>query len=88
MTFAHKEVSKYMGQCIQHLPTYFPYFDNVSINSEGSSEDISVSSQDEWDDGDTDETTDNIIKVISSKFNILQMTGDKTIVIDKNDVVT
>ena len=27
-----------------------------------------------------------IIKGISSKFNILQMTGDKTIVIDKNDV--
>ena len=68
MTFAHKEVSKYMGQCIQHLPTYFPYFDNVSINSEGSSEDISVSSRDEWDDGDTDETTDNIIKGISSKL--------------------
>ena len=34
-------------------------FDNVSINSEGSSEDISVSSQDEWDDGDTNESTDN-----------------------------
>ena len=34
-------------------------FDNVSINSEGSSEDISVSSQDEWDNGDTDESTDN-----------------------------
>ena len=36
-------------------------FDNVSINSDGSgsSEDISVSSQDEWDDGDTDESTDN-----------------------------
>ena len=34
-------------------------FDNVSINSE----DISVSSQDEWDDGDTDESTDNIIKI-------------------------
>ena len=34
-------------------------FDNVSINSEGSSEDISVASQDEWDDGDTDESTDN-----------------------------
>ena len=34
-------------------------FDNVSINSEGSSEDSSVSSQDEWDDGDTDESTDN-----------------------------
>ena len=33
--------------------------DNVSINSEGSSDDISVSSQDEWDDGDTDESTDN-----------------------------
>ena len=47
-----------------------------------------MSSRDEWDDGDTDETTDNIIKGISSKFNILQMTGDKTIVIDKNDVVT
>ena len=29
-----------------------------------------------------------IIKGISSKFNILQMTGDGTIVIDKNDVVT
>ena len=29
-------------------------FDYVSINSEGSSEDISVSSQDEW-----DESTDN-----------------------------
>ena len=29
-----------------------------------------------------------MIKGISSKFNILQMTGDKTIVIDKNDVVT
>ena len=29
-----------------------------------------------------------IIKGISSKFNILQMTGDKTIVIDKNAVVT
>ena len=33
--------------------------DNVSINSEGSSDDISVSSQDEWDDGDTYESTDN-----------------------------
>ena len=61
-------------------------FDNVSINSEWSSEDISVSSLDEWDDGDTDESTD-IIKGISSKFNILQMTGNKTMVIDKNDVV-
>ena len=30
-------------------------FDNVPINSE----DRSVSSQDEWDDGDTDESTDN-----------------------------
>ena len=29
-----------------------------------------------------------IIIGISSKFDILQMTGDKTIVIDKNDVVT
>ena len=58
-------------------------FDNVSINNEGSSEDMSVSSQDEWDDESTDK-----IKGISSKFNILQMTGDKTIVIDKNDVVT
>ena len=46
-----------------------------------------MSSQDEWDDSDTDESTDNINKGISSKFNILQMTGDKTIVIDKNDVV-
>ena len=52
-------------------------FDNVSINSEGSSEDISVSPQDEW-----------MMVTPSSKFNILQMTGDKTIVIDKNDVVT
>ena len=33
--------------------------DNVSINSEGSSDDIPVSSQDEWNDGDTDESTDN-----------------------------
>ena len=33
--------------------------DNVSINSEGSSEDIYVFSQDEWDDCDTDESTDN-----------------------------
>ena len=31
-------------------------FDNVSINSEGSSEYISASSQDEWDDGATDES--------------------------------
>ena len=53
-------------------------FDNVSMNSEGSSEDISVSSQDEWDDGDADESTGVD----------LQMTGDKTIVIDKNNVVT
>ena len=62
-------------------------FDNVSINSEGYREDISVSSQDKWDDGNTDESTDKI-KLISSKFNILQMTGGKTIEIDKNDVVT
>ena len=34
-------------------------FDNVSLNSDGSGEDMSVSSQDEWDDGDTDESTDN-----------------------------
>ena len=34
-------------------------FDNLSINSEGSSEDISVSSQDEWEDGDNNESTDN-----------------------------
>ena len=34
-------------------------FDNVSINSEGSSEDISMYSQDEWDDGDTVKSTDN-----------------------------
>ena len=33
--------------------------DNVSTNSEGSSEDISVSSEDEWDDGDTDVSTEN-----------------------------
>ena len=67
MTFAHKEVSKYMRQCIniyQHISRILcvmteESFDNVSINSEGSSEDISVSSQDEWDDGDTDESTDN-----------------------------
>ena len=39
-------------------------FDNVSINSEGSSEDMSVSSQDEWDDGDTDESTDNQINIL------------------------
>ena len=41
-------------------------FDNVSINSDGSCEDMSVSSQGEWDDGDTDESTDNqrnILKV-------------------------
>ena len=30
-------------------------FDNVSINSEWSSEDISVSFQDEWNDGDTED---------------------------------
>ena len=67
MTFAHKEVSKYMRQCIQHLPKIFNILckmteesiDNVSTNSEGSSEDISVSSEDEWDDGDTDESTEN-----------------------------
>ena len=55
MTFAHKEVSKYMCQCIQHLPKIFSILckmteesiDNVSTNSEGSSEDISVSSEDE-----------------------------------------
>ena len=34
-------------------------FANVSINSEGSSEYIFVSSQDEWDDSDNDESTDN-----------------------------
>ena len=34
-------------------------FANVSINSEGSSEYIFVSSQDEWDDSDKDESTDN-----------------------------
>ena len=61
-------------------------FDNVSINSEGSSEDISVSSQDEWHDGDTDESTDNQRNIL--KIQHIQMTDDKTIVIDKNDVIT
>ena len=37
-------------------------FDNVSMNSEGSSEDISVSSQDEWDDGDTEAPNDTAYK--------------------------
>ena len=55
--------------------------DNLSINSEGSSEDISVSSQGEWDDGDTDESTDNQRNI----FKIQHFTDDKTIVIDKND---
>ena len=59
-------------------------FDNVFINSEGSSEDISVSAQDEWDDGDTDESTDNQRNILT----IQHLIDDKTIVIDKNDVVT
>ena len=61
-------------------------FDNVSINSEGSSEYISVSSQDEWDDGDKDESTDNQRNVL--KIQHLTDTGDKTIVIDKKYSVT
>ena len=39
-------------------------FYNVSINGEGSREYISVSSQDQWDDGDTDESTDNQRKIL------------------------
>ena len=48
-------------------------FANVSINSEGSSEYISVSSQDEWDDSDNDESTDNHRNVLK----IPQMTDDR-----------
>ena len=43
-----------------------------------------MSSQDEWDDSDNDESTDNHRSVLI----IPHMTGDKTIVIDNNDVVT
>ena len=49
-------------------------FDNVSINnSEGYSEYIFVSSQDEWDDGDTDESTDNQRNILK----IQHLTDDK-----------
>ena len=48
-------------------------FDNVSINREGSSKDISVSSQYEWDDGDTDESTYNQRNILKIKH----LTDDK-----------
>ena len=81
MSFAHKEVSKYMRQCIQHLSKIFSILckiteesiDNVSTNSEGSSEDISVSSEDEWDDGDTDESTENERNILT----IQHLTDDR-----------
>ena len=48
-------------------------FDNVSINSEGYSEDMSVSSQDQSDDGDTNESTDNQRNILK----ILHLTDDR-----------
>ena len=60
-------------------------FGNVSINSEGSCKFLCLLKMNGM---MVTPMNQLIIKAISSKFIILQMTGDKTIVIDKNDVVT